>query len=215
MDYLAMVNAVLKRLREEEVTSLYENALSSVVSEFVKDAHEQIENAHNWSDLRTDIAIGTTDGTSTYSLTGSGNRATVNDVRDVTNGSWLTVQSSKWMRIKDTVSDVGTAKPIYYALDGTDSNGDTQIKLWPTPDQLYTIKVHVVQRGQELTEEGSTVSVPTKPIVLLATAMAAEDRGDVGAAGLQSMYGRAKRSLGDHIMLDAAHNPDEMIWYPV
>lgn len=214
MSYLDMVNKVLKRLREDTVSSLHENRLSSLVSELVYDAHQQVENAHNWSDLRSDITVGTSFGLDTYSLIGSGNRATINDVRDITNGSWLTMKSSKWMRKQELINDVGQTRPSYYALDGTDSNGDTQIKFWPVPDQLYQIKVHVVQRAETLEAEGDTVSVPTQPIILLALAMAAEDRGDVGSATLQAMYGRAKRSLGDHIMLDAAHNPDEMIWYP-
>lgn len=212
--YLQLVNSVLRRLREDEVSSLYENRLSSLIAEFVNDAKNQVENAHDWSDLREDILVGTSDGVDTYAITGSGNRATVMDVRNMTTGTWMRQKTAQYMRRQEMLNPISAAPPIYYALQGTDASGDTQMKVWPTPDKLYQLKAHVIQRTDDLEAEGDTVSVPHKPITLLAYAMSAQDRGDVSAADLQSLYSNAKRSLGEHVMLDVAHNPEEMIWGP-
>jgi hypothetical protein len=215
MDYLDMVNSVLRRLREGTVTSLYQNEFSSVVAEMVNDAKREVEDAHDWSALRSDLILTTSDGINTYTLPGSQNRATVIDVRDTTNSSMLSPVSSTYIRRQDIISSPGTTKPSYWALEGVDGSGDTQIKFWPTPDNVYTIKAHCVIRTPDLAAEGDTVAIPTKPIVLLAYAMSAQERGSVDSTDIQFMYQFAKSALADAIMYDAAKNPDEQVWYPV
>lgn len=215
MDYLDIVNAVLRRLREEAVSSLYENRLSSLVAELVNDAKREVEDSHDWSGLRTDIFIGTSAGLQDYSMVGSGNRATVKDVRDTTNSAMLSPSSSYYMRKQSLITDQSQTRPSYWALQGTDANDDTIIRLWPIPDDTYVLRAHVVQRTADLTEEGSQLIIPSQPVILLAYAMAAQDRGDVDAASLQSLYERARSSMSHEIMLDAAKNSDEMVWYPV
>lgn len=215
MSYLEIVNAVLRRLREEQVSSLYQNRLSALVAELVNDAKNEVENAHDWSALRTDIAVGTSDAVQDYILLGSGNRVTVKDVRDVTNQVMLRPASSYYMRKMSLVSDQGSTRPSYWALQGTDSSDDTIMRLWPVPDDNYVLKVHCVARTPDLTEEGSELTIPSQPVILLTYAMAAQDRGDVDSASLQSIYERARSSLANEVQLDAAKNADEMVWGPV
>ncbi len=206
-----MVNSVLRRLREDTVSSLYENEFSSVVAEFINDAKREVEDAHDWSALRTDLTLATANGINTYRLQGSQNRATIIDVRDTTSQCMLRQVSNAYIRRQDLTPGANT-RPSYWALEGVDSvSGDSQMRFWPTPDALYTIKVHCVLR----TAEGDTVGIPSKPIVLLATAMAAQERGAVDSADLQSLFLYAKNALADAIMYDAAKNPEEQIWGPV
>mgnify|MGYP003675312696 FL=1 len=49
MTYLEIVNSVLVRLREEEVTSLDENDYSKLISRLVNVTKNEVENAWNWS----------------------------------------------------------------------------------------------------------------------------------------------------------------------
>jgi hypothetical protein len=215
MDYLDLINGVLRRLRENTVSSIYENTLSSLIAEYINDAKRQVENSHSWTALRQDITFGTSDGVTTYDLDGSQNRITIIDVRDVTNNAMLRPVSAAYIRQSSLIENLGTSRPSYYATEGVAANGDTKMKLWPVPNGTYTIKVHAVQRTPDLAAEGDILSVPSQPVILLAYAMAAQDRGDVDGADLQTLYGAAKRSLADHIMLDAAHNPQEMVWFPI
>jgi hypothetical protein len=216
MNYLDMVNSVLRRLREEPVSSLYENRQSSVVAEFINDAKREVEDAHDWSAYRTDLTIGTSAGITNYRLIGSSNRATVIDVRNITSNSMLTRVTSDFIRRQDIIQNPGQTKPSYWALEGMDAaSGDSKIRLWPTPDDNYSIKIHCVLRPDELQAEGDQVTIPSKPIVLLAWAMSAMERGDVDAGDVQSAAQLAKNALADAIMYDAAKNPDEQIWYPV
>ena len=215
MDYLDLVNNVLRRLREPTVSSLYENAQSSVIADIVNDAKRQVEDAHDWSALRQDLTFATIDGQLSYRLNGSQNRATIIDVRDTTNNAMLSMVSSAYIRRQELISNPGTTRPTYYALDGVHSSGDSNIKLWPVPNGAYLIKAFCVLRTDNLTAEGSTTAVPNQPIILLAYAMAAQERGDVDGADIQTLFGFAKKSLGEAIMYDAAKNPDEQIWYGV
>lgn len=214
MNYLDAVNGVLRRLREPVVTSVYQNRLSSLVAELLNDAKDEVENAHDWSHLRGDVLIATTAGTTTYSLVGAGNRITVKDVRDLTNSAVLREIPSSYIRRQEMISNVGQTRPSYYALQGEDSSGDTRVKFWPVPDGIYSISFHLVTRTEDLQAEGDEITVPHEPVVLLARAMAAAERGDVGAEELRDLYGRANSSLSRHIQLDAAKNPEEMIWRP-
>ena len=78
--YLTLVNSVLRRLREDEVSAVANTAYSKMVGDFVNDAKTQVENAHDWSALRTTVVVTTSSGTSEYSLTNAGERVKIYSV---------------------------------------------------------------------------------------------------------------------------------------
>ena len=59
MTYLNLVNNVLRRLREDEVTNVSESTYSKMVGDFVNDAKDLVETAWDWSALRTTLTITT------------------------------------------------------------------------------------------------------------------------------------------------------------
>jgi hypothetical protein len=124
--------------------------------------------------------------------------------------------SAAYIRRQELIQDnPGLTRPTYYAFDGIDASGDSILKLHPTPDALYQIKVHCIQRQADLEAEGDKLNIPYQPVMLLAHAMAAQERGDVSSSDIQALYTIAMKSLGEYVMLDAGKNPEEMIWYPV
>lgn len=215
MDYLTIVNEVLKRMRENTVTSLYQNQQSTVVASLVNDAKRFVEDAHAWSAYETDFTFATVDGSDTYSLTGSQNRGTIVDVLDTTNGAILTQVGSAVIRQKNLVADVSKSRPSKWSLDGVDGVGDDKMRLFPTPDGTYNISVHMYIRAGDLTAEGDVITIPTQPIIHMAHTLAAQERGDISGADAQQLASLAKKSLGDAIMYDAAKSPERMVWYPV
>ena len=74
MTYLNLMNNVLRRLREEEVTSVQSTTYSKMAGDFVNDAKRIVEDSWDWSALRTTLTITTTDDIFNYVLTGSQNR---------------------------------------------------------------------------------------------------------------------------------------------
>lgn len=214
MNYLDLINNVLRRLREDQVTSIYQNNKSALVSDFINDAKRMVEEAWDWSALREDIRVTTGAGFQTYSLVGSQNRETIKDARNLTTSMFIPRRSAAWGR-REGLTSVGQGQPSFWTPDGVDASGDTQVKFWPVPDGSYNIDFSVVQRTADLQAEGDTIKVPHQPIILLALAMTADERGDNAGTPIQTLYARAKRSLGDAIQYDAAKYNEELIWNAV
>lgn len=215
MNYIDIVNSVLRRMREDTVSSLYENRKSSVVAELVNDAKRNVENSHNWTALRKDLTIATAANIGSYRLVGSSNRATILDVRNETSSNVLRQVPAEWVRRQQLINtSSGLTKPSYWASDGVHSSGDTLIRFWPTPNDVYVIKAFCIIRTPDLEAEGDTLTIPHQPVLTLATAMAIQERGGVDSIEIQTAFALAQKSLGEHVMLDSGMNPDEMIWRP-
>jgi uncharacterized protein YydD (DUF2326 family) len=80
MTYLQLVNSVLRRLREDEVSSVSQNSYSKLIGEFVNDAKRTVEDSYDWTALRTTLTVSTDTTSFNYILTGSQNRMKVLDV---------------------------------------------------------------------------------------------------------------------------------------
>jgi hypothetical protein len=55
MTYLNLVNNVLRRLREDEVTTVSSDSYSAMVGDYINDAKQLVENAWDWSNLRSTL----------------------------------------------------------------------------------------------------------------------------------------------------------------
>ena len=213
MTYLELVNNVLRRLREDTVTSVSDSTYASMIGDLVNDAKRTIEESWDWSALREDVVFTTVNGTQQYTMTGRGGREQIVDVRDTSNLGFLCQRSPAWARFSDFTPLSG--QPSDYVIVGADSVGDTKIALYPTPDATYTISLHVFQRTADFTSDSQVSTIPSAPIYLLAWAMAAREKGEVGGQTAAEIFGLARTSLADAIAYDSAKNPSAMIWYEV
>ena len=69
MTYLDLINNVLRRLREDTVTTANATDYSSLIGDLVNDAKKIVENSFDWTSLRDSITINTVSGTDTYKYT--------------------------------------------------------------------------------------------------------------------------------------------------
>lgn len=212
MTYLQLVNNILKRLREREVSTVTENEYSSLISVLVNDAKQDVENAWDWSHLRSNIPVVTVAGTDTYTLTNSGDRFKVMDVMDETNQAELKYRDSASIRRSLAQGNTTQDVPMFYTFETVDGNDDTTIKVFPIPDDVYTLGVYGVSRQDDLSADGDVLSVPYQPVLLLAWAKAIEERGEDAGVMSSSAYITAQRSLADAISFDAARQAEETIW---
>jgi len=213
MTYLNVVNNILKRLRERTVATVNESTYSSLIAVLVNDAKDDVEKAWSWSGLRTTLSATTTTGIFNYELNGSLNRMTVLDVINDTDNFFMKHKDSHTFNSLFLNSTPQTGSPYYYNFNGISPDGDTQVDIYPIPDGAYDIRFNLVLRSDELSGDADTFQVPTKPIELLAYAMAVEERGEDGGVNPVSAYARANNALQDSIALDAAKHPEETIWY--
>ena len=212
MTFLQLVNAVMRRLREEQATTVNESDYSVLIGDFVNDAKRMVEDAWDWKSLRSDFNVTTVAGTSTYTLTGSGNRLEILHVYDTTNNVELRRLSLADVNKYKVQTDDTNGTVMGYTVSHVDSNGDVVIKLHSTPDSVISLQVKAVLRPSELENDSDRLLVPSAPVVQYAYAFALRERGETGGQGATEQSAFARQELTNAIALDAALSPDELIW---
>jgi len=219
MTYLQMVNSVLRRLREKEVTTVQgltnQNSYARLIGDFINESKTMVENAWDWSALRTTLTVQTQEDIFNYILTGSGNRFEVLNVINDTDDRFLEYREGIWFDRAYLMSEVLRGSPAYYNFNGVDANGDTQVDIYPKPDGVYDLRFNVVKRTPDLSADTDKVLIPTRPIILLAYAMAVEERGEDGGNSSMWAYQTGQSALSDEIALDAARHPENTLWTSV
>lgn len=210
MTYKQLVNNVLVRLREREISNVSDNKL---IGSFINDARHEVENAWNWSALRQTLTVTTSNNIFNYELNGTGNDFTVLDVVNETGDYFMEYRTAHQFNDFYLNSNVATGNPRYYSFNGVSSDGDAQVDLYPKPDGAYTIYFNVIKRQSNLVNNDDVLLVPSQPVQLLAYAKAVEERGEDGGMSAISAYAVAQRALNDAIAQDAARHPEELIWY--
>lgn len=212
MTYLNIVNNVLRRMREDEVTSVQENTYSKMVGDFVNDAKRIVEDSWDWSALRTTLTITTTADVFNYVLTGSQNRIKALNVINDTANLFMEYRPATFFDEAYLISDPRKSAPTYYTYNGVDSNGDTQIDIYPTPEKQYTIRFNCVLRSDDLSSNDDQLTVPVMPVLHLAIALLARERGETGGTSAAEYFTIANQYLSDAIALDAQKHPEETIF---
>jgi len=215
MTYLEMVNNILKRLREREVSSINENAYSALIGVLINDAKQEVENSWDWSALRTTLTAVTSENIFSYELTGSGHKITMLDVVNDTDDVFMRYMDAHEMNRRFLLADPEAASPLYYSYNGLTEDGDTVVDIYPIPDGVYRVRFNMIIRQPDLEADTDTLEIPTHPVLMLAYAKAIEERGEDGGIGASSAYATAARSLADLISIDAAKHPEELIWSEV
>jgi len=215
MTYLQLVNNVLKRLRERTVSTVEETAYSTLISMLVNDAKQEIEQAWDWSALRTTLSATTSAGVFAYELTGSSDNMKMLDVINDTSNWFMSYKTANEFNDYYLNTTVVQGPPRYYSFNGLDDNGDTIVEVFPPPDGVYNIRFNLINRQADLTLDTSILLCPSKPVEMLAYAKAVEERGEDGGVAGMSAYANASRVLSDAISLDAAKHPEEVIWTTV
>jgi hypothetical protein len=217
MTYLNILNNVLRRLREEEVTNVAENTYAKMVGDFINDAKTLVEEAADWSALRTTISITTvTDAVDStqqrYVLTNCGDNVKIMSALNDTENCYLAYQTKDWFNEQLYINPVVDGAPRYYTFDGLGANGDTQVLVSPRPTEAQTLRFDVIKRQADLTSDGDNLLVPEKPVIHLAVALLARERGETGGTSTSEYFQIANKYLSDAIAIDAAKHPEEMIF---
>ena len=212
MTYLNLMNNVLRRLREEEVNSVTDSTYSKMAGDFINDAKTMVEQAADWSALRATVSIATVADDNLYSLTDCGGDVKVMSALNDTQNCFLGYQTKDWFNDSIYISDEVSGAPKYYTYNGLDSNGDTQILLSPKPDGVYNLRFDVIKRQAVLSNNSDSLLVPSQPVIHLAVALLARERGETGGTSTAEYFAIADKYLSDAIAIDAAKHPEEMVF---
>lgn len=200
---LQIVNQVLRRLREDQVTATTDNPYSQLLASFVSDIHQEVLETHTWSKLDTEYSVTLVAGTTTYAISG------------LTEGSFLLYDSSeaplvfllasaldtapyqmtqetytdRWADAKSWSSATTQATPIVFAIVRTTTGWSLVLRdipsaaaagklvkmLWWTPE---------VELQSDGTTDSTSIGVPSRPVYLGTLFLALNERGEeIGEPG--------------------------------
>lgn len=208
--YLQLVNDVLVRMREPQVTTVSENTVSALVGKFVNDAKRQVCDAYDWDAFNQAVTVTTVAGqVGNYSLTGAGVRFKTMDVINTSRYYQLTpLPHDQHDVLYYTVPTPIQNLPMYYTMQGVDTSGDLKVKFWPVPDAVYNIRFSLIIPESDFSADSDTTLLAKEPIVLGAFARALVERGEDGGLLSSEAYALYKQSLSDLISLELARSPE-------
>ena len=208
MTFLELVNDVLIRMREPTVTTVALNSYSTLIGKFVNDAKRQVEDSFSWNALGQTITVTTAASTSSYSLTGAGQKFQVMDVINTTSNVGLINISFVDMNRKLNFTPLVNSIPTEFAFDGVDGSYNTKVNLYPIPDGVYTIKFALTVPQATLASDATVVLVPDVLVVQNAYARALVERGEDGGLSSSEAYQLYKSMLSDYIALEGTRYPE-------
>jgi hypothetical protein len=208
MTYLQLINDVLIRLRETQVSTANETTYSTLIGKFVNDAKRQIEDAYAWNVLGQTLTITTTAGTYIYSMTGAGQKFQVMDAINVTSNVGLNNVSFVEMNRLQNFTTPISGIPNAYAFDGVDGSGDTKVVLYARPDNVYTIQFSLTVPQATLSSDSTSVLVPDVLVAQNAFARALVERGEDGGLASSEAYQLYRSMLSDYIALESTRYPE-------
>ena len=213
MNYLSVVNHVLRRLREDEVERVRQNDYSAMVGDYVNDAKSIVETSWDWSALRESVLVSTVAGQHVYPLDGSTSKFKQMDVLNRTSRGRMRYQTQRWFNNAFLNESVVNGSPYMYTYDGTEEDGDAEVQVYPVPDGVYKLEFSGVVRSPDMENDSDKLVLPSQPVIHMAVALLARERGETGGTSTAEYYVMADRYLADAIALDAARHPEETIWY--
>jgi hypothetical protein len=223
MTYLEIVNKVLKKLREDTVTTVGYNTYSSLIGEFVNDAKSEIENSWSWTVLRDDITFSpnigdndvllhesSTEVDSGYTRRSSklaydsNNRPMAFCVTDNYNYQLteLSYEDFLSLRIPQDPSQSST-DPTEFALSKSNQEDGLVLSFIHDLEEARQYFAIFYTPQDELEDDDDELLIPWRPVVNLALLYALDERGEeIGEPGSKAWI-RYERSLADEISIDA------------
>jgi hypothetical protein len=232
MTYRELINSVLRRLREDTISSdwsgdLYDSNTvtdyQKLIGELVNDSKKNVESYHDWQALRESFNIKTKSGNMQYTLgdaaRGAGVSFKVLDVICQETGQRLGQVSNTWINDKTfPLSSIESGKPTAYAFNGISQAGvgrepDFNVDLYPVPDSIETISFNIVGAQKELRTATQVLRTPSQPVVLGAWMRAVAERGEDGGTVSSVIAAEALDSLNIAVQLDSSNMEYERDWY--
>jgi hypothetical protein len=214
MTYLELVNAVLRRLREDEVTTVTASNYSKLIGSYVNDAKMDVENSYSWNSLSDTLTVNTGTGIFNYTLVGSGQRFEVIDVWNNNNNEkyFLENRPISWMTAMLLAQNPERNSPAYYSFNGEDANGDTKVDIYPIPNGAYQLFFNITKPQADLVGNQDRLLVPSLPVIMGAYARALAERGEDAGIGSADAFMLYQKALGDAISIESNRYIEESNW---
>lgn len=213
---LQIINAVLPRMREATVATSSSTTYAALVSSVLNAVRTQIEQAWVWKDLRDTYTVTVTPGTTSYSLTSSGQFARILDIWNTTSDAEVAQGTFADFNERFFAHDtVATGNVREYNVVGLDSNYDLQIDTWPNVTATNVLKVNLYLPQQDPTADTTVILVPNQVLIEGMVAYLTAERGDDNGIAFQMQQQLYTDMLAGAISNEVAHDSSEVDWAPL
>jgi hypothetical protein len=213
--FLDCVNGVLRRLREDEVSSVSENDYSSLIGEMVNEAKKEVEDAWNWSVLYQTITVNTVASTTNYALTGSNLRTKVEEAYIPAAHWYLKQLSGAEMNMYLNVLTAPVGRPSNFAFGPSTSSGVLTVDVFPVPDTAYALKFNCFVPQADLSNDSDVILVPSDVVIQGAYLRAINERGEDGGRLSDQQADLYRKTLANYISIEAGRESDQVLWEAV
>jgi len=220
---IQLINEVGKNLARSDgttYTTLTQDRNAISILQAINEAKREVEDGWKWDSLRTAITFDSVGGTHDYDL-GDGGVATSSDVTtdrsyiirdkygrvqmwDVTDDSefQMTEVSTEYAESFQELEDTTVARPNLVSFR---QNGDGISVRFPfAPDGVRNYKLYCIVPQDDLAATDTVLLAPWRPVVLKATVLALEERGDN-----EARIKRFERQYLDALGKAISHSSDE------
>ena len=221
MTYRQIINSVLRRLREGSISSDWSGALIDstgptdyqiMIGDFVNEIKREVEDAWDWTSLRTLVTVDTTANTKSYALVGSTQRSRMISVQAQGQGNMLQSVPDSWIRSTLYPNGNTSGPPSYYSINSV-ASGVLQAQIYPTPDAVYKIDFYSVNPQVDLTTSTQVLTCPEFPVIMGVWARAIAERGEDGGSLSDMAQMQYQQALSDAIQQDVGRHSSEVVWY--
>lgn len=137
---LQIVNSVLRRLRENTVASVADNAYSQLLAEWINDGVRQCQEAYDWPSLRRQVRFDIVAGQKDYDLS-----ATVDTTGDVVSGDPVTTDDS-------LLRYDSCGRPLVYVYENASTDVPKSFPVMKDPNDIIAMR----QRDKDYTDDEIT-----------------------------------------------------------
>ena len=221
MTYRQIINSVLRRLREDSITSDWSGELIDasgpsdyqvMIGDFVNEIKREVEDAWDWTSLRTLITVNTVANTKSYALAGSTQRSRMISVQAQGQGNMLQSVPDAWIRSTNYPDGNTAGPPSYYSINSV-TNGILQAEIYPTPNQVYKVDFYMVDPQDNLTNATTVLTCPEFPVIMGVWARAIAERGEDGGSLSDMAQFQYQQALSDDIQQEVGRHSNEVVWY--
>ena len=134
------------------------------------------------------------------------------DVLNDTNDTQMNYAATVWMDKQFLLVQSGKGAPAYYNFNGVDSNGDTQVDVYPIPDGVYVLRFNLIVPQVDLSGDNDRILVPPHLVNMLAYAKAIAERGEDSGILSSEAYQLYRLSLADAVAIERNRYLEEVVW---
>lgn len=217
MTFLEVINSVLRRLREDEVSASNASDYSKLIAEFVNQAIYDVEHSWDWNVLKETITVTTAASDDLYDFHTADTKI-ISAINETQNWVMRVIPAEYQHRLEYLDTPISDS-PYYYSFIGKNGTS-SQVKLYPTPTAVESLRFltvkHTPTYAIDGTADSTELTVPSHPVVMNAYARAISERGEDGGIGFNEADQLANVALADAISLDASlQHPCEVAWNAV